>query len=278
MSEHGLEAASMKEGFFDYKTSKVHFIKFGNGKKLLIALHGFGDQAKQFLALEDALKNDYTVYAINLPYHGQTQWREGSFSKKNITELFDIVLKREQKARFELMGYSYGGRIILASLYDIINHLDKIYLIAPDGFKTKGMFSAMIIPVWLRRIIKGSINNPEGLIRILEKCYKIGMLSRFNFNFIKKNISTEERRERIFNTWISLSDFKINLTSTRKFLKESAIPVELYFGKYDKIIPPEVGEKLSSKIPNIGLNLIEEGHLLLNEKLNRLIKDQLIKS
>ncbi len=265
----------MEEVFFDYKNSKLHVIKFGKGEKLLIALHGFGDQAKLFLALEDALKNDYTIYAINLPYHGQTQWKEDCFSKNNITDLFDIILKREQKARFELMGFSYGGRIVLAVLFDVINRLDKVYLIAPEGIQAKGMFSARIVPVWLRRILKKSINNPEWLVRILEIYYKTGILSRFNYNFIKKNISTEKRRERIFNTWIFLNNFEVNLTGTRKLLKESALPVELYFGKYDKIIPSEVGEKLSKEIPNIRLNVINEGHLLINEKLNELIRDQL---
>lgn len=268
----------MEEVFFDYKNSKIHGIKFGDGGKLLIALHGFGDQAKLFLALEDALKNDYTVYAVNLPYHGQTQWQEDSFSKNNIRDLFEIVLKREQKTRFELMGFSYGGRIVLASLFDVINRLDKIYLIAPEGIQAKGMFSAQIVPVWLRRVLKKSITNPEWLISIMEVCYKIGILSRFNYNFIKINISTEKRRERIFNTWIFLNDFKINLTRTRKLVKETTLPVELYFGKYDEIIPLGIGEKLSGEIPNIRLNVIDEGHLLINEKLNELIRDQLKKN
>jgi pimeloyl-ACP methyl ester carboxylesterase len=267
----------MEDGFLEYKNSKIYFLKFGNGEKLLIALHGFGDQASVFLPLEPALKKDYTVYALDLPFHGQTQWQGDSFSKKNMIYIFELILKREHKTRFELMGFSFGGRIILSSLLETISKLDKIYLIAPDGVKTRGIFNAMLVPVWLRRFIKKQINHPDWVIKIMEKAYQIGLLTKFNFSFIRHNISTQQRRERIFNTWISLSDFSVNLKKSRNVLKEYSIPVELYFGKLDKIIPLKAGEKLSNGMPNIRLNILEEGHLLLNEKLNDLISDQLKK-
>jgi len=275
LSKHGLKAASLEEDFLEYGNSKIHFLKFGNGGKLLIALHGFGDQASVFFPLEPALKKDYTVYAFDLPFHGQSQWQSDSFSKGNMLDIFKLILKREHKTRFELMGFSFGGRIILSSLLEIIPKLDKVYLIAPDGVQTKRIFNAILVPVWLRRLIKKQIDQPEWVIKILEKAYQVGLLSKFNFSFVRHNIATKKRRERIFNTWISLSDFRVDLKKTRNILKEHSIPTELYFGKLDKIIPLEVGEKLSKGIPNIRLNVLEEGHLLLNEKLNDLINDQL---
>jgi pimeloyl-ACP methyl ester carboxylesterase len=275
LSKYGLKAEPIEEGFLNYKTSKVRFIRFGNGEKLLIALHGFGDRANQFLALETALKKDYIVFAIDLPYHGQTQWIGDSFSKKDLLALFDSILKREHKNRFELMGFSFGGRIILASLFDSIKSLDKIYLIAPDGIQTKGIFNALLVPIWFRRLLKRWASKPDFLIKILEKCNKARLLGRFNFNFIKNNIATAKRRDRLFNTWVSLNDFRVDQEEVRNLLKKHAIPVELYFGKNDTIIPLKAGEKLKNGIPNIRLNVIDQGHLLLNEKLNKLIRNQL---
>lgn len=265
----------MEEGFLAYGNAKVHFLKFGKGDKLLIALHGFGDRAKLFLSLEPALKKNYTVYAIDLPYHGQTQWQEDSFSKRNMIDIFDLILKQEHKKRFELMGFSFGGRIILASLFELINQLNKIYLIAPDGIQTKGIFNAMLVPIWFRRLLEKWINKPDLMVKIIEKGHQIGLINKFNFNFIQQNIATAKRRERIFKTWVSLSDFSVDLKKVRNLLKKNSIPVELYFGKWDKIIPLEVGKELSDGIPNVRLNVIDEGHLLLNEKLNEMINDQL---
>ena len=275
MSKYGLNNEPSLEGFLEFQNSKVAFHKFGGGERLLIAFHGYGDQALIFLALEPALKKDYTLYAIDLPYHGQTEWQSDSFSKKNVLDWIDLILKKETKNRFELMGYSYGGRIILSLISELKNYLDKIYLIAPDGIDTKGMFSASIPPVWLRRVLKGMAKNPDKLIRMAAKFHKIGWLSSFNFYFIQTNLATEKRRERLFYTWISLKDFEVDLRKVRSFLKEQVIPVELYFGKYDQIIPLSAGEKLRKGIPNIRLNIIDEGHRLINEKLNQVIADQL---
>ena len=265
----------MESGFLEYKNSKIHFIKFGNGDKLLIALHGFGDQDASFFALELALKNDYTVYAIALPFHGETQWEDGFFSQNDMLDLFKLILNRENKNRFELMGYSLGGRIILAMLPKVIKDLDKIYLIAPDGIKTDRKLSASIVPVWLRRLIKKRAKDPKILIKIVAGAYKLGLVSKFNFHFIKFNLNSPKLRERIFNTWISLHDFNVDLKRIKKLLKEKKILVELYYGKYDKIIPLRAGEKLSAGLSKVKLNILNEGHLLLNEKLNELIHEQL---
>lgn len=275
MSKHGLKIEHLEDGFLNCENSKIHYTKFGSGDKLLIALHGFGDQSASFVALESALKNDYTVYAIDLPFHNQTQWQKDSFSQKDMIRLFKLILDREDKKRFELMGYSYGGRIILAMLSKIVEDLDKIYLIAPDGIKTKMMVRASIVPVWLRRILKNYANNPEMLIKIIEGVYKMGFVSKFNFHFIKFNLRSPKLRDRIFDTWISLSNFDVDLKKAKELLKEYAIPVELYYGKHDKIIPLNSGERLSSGLPNARLHVLNEGHLLLNEKLSELIKNQL---
>lgn len=265
----------MGEDFFEYESSKIHFIKFGDGEKLLIALHGFGDRASSFLALKTALQKEYTVYAIDLPFHGQTQWQGDSFSQKDILGWFKIILDREKKQRYNLMGFSLGGRIILALLSRVLKDVDKIYMIAPDGLKTNGMSIASLAPIWLRRFLKAQAFNPNILIKIVKGGYQIGLVSKFNFHFVQYNLLAEERQDRIFNTWIALNNFEVKLEEVRLLLMEIAIPIELYFGKHDKIIPLTAGQKFADGMPNVHLSIINEGHLLLNEKLDKLIGKQI---
>ena len=274
MSTYGPKGASTEAGYLEYEDSKVHFIRFGKGEKLLIALPGFGDQAALFLALQEALTGDYTVYAIDLPFHGKTIWKKESFSKKDITGVFDLISKKEQKERFELMGFSFGGRIILASISKVIDRLDGIRLIAPDGIRTKGMFTALIVPVWLRRLLKRSMNNLDWLVGNLEVFHKIGWLGSYDLRFIRHNMATPELRQRIFNTWISLNEFIVNLNKVKECLSQYPVPVELYLGKYDKIIPMEAGEQLQKGLSNIRLNIVEDGHRMVNENLNQFMLDQ----
>ncbi len=265
----------MEEGFLEYQDSKVHFYRFGSGERLLIALHGYGDRADVFLSLKTALENDYSVYAIDLPFHGETRWDARSFSRTDLENLFEIMLKKERKARFELMGFSYGGRLILSSLDAVVGKVNKIYLVAPDGLHSHNMFSASKAPLWLRRFFQRWFSNSGVLIALANVFNKTGLLNDHNAHFVRNNLATTKRRERLFNTWVSLSDFKVDQGKAKKILKKYAIPVELYFGKYDKIVPPSAGEKFCKGMPTVRLHLLDAGHLLLNEKLNDLIASQL---
>ena len=277
MSEYELKGGSQENGFLEYENSKVHFIKFGQGDKLLIALPGFGDPASLYLALQMALEKDYTVFAIDLPFHGKTQWNKPVFYKKDLINIFNLLAKKEGKQRFELMGYSFGGRIILSSLPELINSLDKIYLVASDGMQTDGMTIALKVPLWLRRVLEKVASKPTRFDWLLNIFYKVGFISKFNRKFIRYNLAIQERRDRIFKTWFSLNDFQVPLKKVKLLLKEAAIPVALYFGTEDNIITLKGGLKFKEGLTNVELNTLEEGHRLLNEKLNALLSNQLNK-
>ncbi len=60
---------------------RIHTYRFGAGPELLIAIHGFSDRARMFTVLEPALAGKYTVVAIDLPFHGQTEWQKNTFCK-----------------------------------------------------------------------------------------------------------------------------------------------------------------------------------------------------
>lgn len=265
----------MKSDFLRYEESDVHFIKFGSGKRLLIALHGFGDRASLFQSLEEALSPYYTVYAIDLPYHGLTRWHKSFFTKTDIANLIRLIAKQEQQESFSLMGYSFGGRIVQTLLFEFVEWLEHVYLIAPDGIQTKWMFNLTLMPNWLRLVTKNLLREPHWFMRFLEIVYRRGLISKFIHDFAYNHIKTEERRERIFCTWISLNDFANNPKKVKKLLADSRLPVDLYFGRRDEVIPVSAGEWLSKDLENVHLHILEEGHLLVDKELNALLKQQL---
>ena len=57
-----------------YRNTAIHYLSMGSGKQILIALHGYGDNAALYKVLLPSLGNRYTIYAIDLPYHGRTRW------------------------------------------------------------------------------------------------------------------------------------------------------------------------------------------------------------
>jgi pimeloyl-ACP methyl ester carboxylesterase len=265
----------MEKGFLKYENSKVHFYRFGNGNRLLIALHGFADEGAMFLKLEESLKESYTVYSLDLPFHGLTEWDKEEFDEKDISVLFKMILQKENKERFDLMGFSFGGRIVQKMLFEWIPQVDKVFLIAPDGLKTKWLSLVNLMPRWFKSFLKWILLKPDWFINLVKHFYRWGFINRFLHNFVCFHFGTKEKRDRVFHTWYSLGNFKINPKKVKKLLRQYPISVDMYFGSHDKIIPLSTAVLLSAGMPNIRVFEIDAGHLLVDAKLNVLLKTQL---
>lgn len=265
----------MKTKFLDYKGSKVHYVQFGSGQELLVAFHGFADQGALFSRLQNSLSPYYTVYAIDLPFHGKTKWSANTFNKEDLSNILRIICEKEGKTRISLMGYSMGGRLVQKLLFDWIEVTDKVYLIAPDGLNTKWMFNFNMMPMSLRHLMHWLLKNPNWMIWLIKKSYQWKLISKFIHDFAYYHISTKEKRDRIFNTWYSLRSFNFNARKVKALLANSSVPVIMYFGKRDEVIPPESGKILSEGLDNVETYLINEGHLLIDEKLDALLEEQL---
>jgi len=273
-----LERLAIIKDYLSFRNSKVHYVSFGEGEELLICFHGFGDRANMFTALRPSLSSRFKVYAIDLPFHGQTEWTQDRFHKQDIITLIQLILKKESKQKFSLMGFSYGGRVVQSLLKDFEGQLNNIFLLAPDGIKTKWMFNTYLVPQWFRYVIRRALKNPEWLIKTLGGLRKVGLISKFVHDFGVNHIITKDRRDRIFCFWLSLNDFKLQKKKVKQQLKEMKIPIYLFFGKRDEVIPVSAGKWLADGLPNAQLFLLEEGHLLVDRELdgllNRLLSQQ----
>src|SRR5262249_32095371 len=144
--------------------------------ELLIALHGFGDRARMFAVLEEALTEKYTVVAVDWPFHGQTEWPDPTFTKADLLAIIQGILDQEGKTRFRLMGFSFGARLTLSMLPELAGRLNKLYLLSPDGVETKGMSMAVHTPMWVRRLLFRMLQNPEWFLKMVRAGGKIRLV------------------------------------------------------------------------------------------------------
>lgn len=263
--------------YLDHSKGKVAYLKFGKGQEPLIALHGFSDRGRLFENLEEGLGGKYTVYAIDFPFHGSTKWQTDFFEPKDVLEIIQLLLEKAQSERFSLMAYSMGGRVTQVILASILPQLNQLYFIAPDGIDTKWMFDVNRVPFWSIQIMKRWLRRPETFFKLLRWLNKRGFLSKFLHDFAYSHIKSPERRMRLLCTWASVKRFQPEPDETKNLLRESRLPTRLYFGKRDEVIPPRIGVWLSEGLPNVELNLLNEGHLLIDQELNDLLKEQLTK-
>ena len=128
----------MTSHFIPYRQSTIHYRKSGKGQHLVVCFHGFGEFAKTFDPIAASL-TDHTLIAIDLPFHGETIWREGL--ECSIEEMLEIIRLCPEigEKPYGLMGYSMGGRIVLSIYEAIPDKISYIVLIAPDGLKVNPM-------------------------------------------------------------------------------------------------------------------------------------------
>lgn len=268
----------MQSFYLEHKDARIHCLRFGHGEQLLVALHGFGDRARLFAILEQALTEKYTVVAFDLPFHGQTEWPRDTFLKTDLTGIIRHILGREGKERFCLMGFSFGARLAQAMLPDFLPQLDKLYLLAPDGIHTKGMSTAVRTPLWIRRLLGRILKKPQWFLRLLHLGNRLGLVPGLIVHFLSFNLTRPERFRRTFGCWYALDSFYLRRTNIKAIWRESGLPVDIYFGTKDEMIQYKTVKKMVEGVPNVRIYLMDAGHRLIGEDLRDRMRDKQDKS
>lgn len=258
----------MESIFFDHPNGKVHTLRFGHGPQLLVALHGFGDRARMFAVLDEALAAFYTVVAIDLPFHGQTEWTHRTFTKVELLQIIRQVMQRENKDRLSMMAFSFGGRLTLALLPELAPQLDKLYLLSPDGINTQGMSMAVRVPMGVRNWMYGALVRPDWFLKLVSTGRKMGVVPPLISHFMASNLTRPERFRRTFGCWLALNSFYLRRRRIKAVWREHNLPIDIYFGNNDEMILLKSLRKMTVGLPNVRLFVIEDtGHRVVNEEL-----------
>ena len=270
MSEKSDSIPLFESRFFKYRKTDVHYLRFGTGDKHLIAFHGFADKADLFKVLEPSLRDTYTVYAVDLPFHGKTEWPDKAFGWDEVVEMVNYLKSIEEFERFSLMGFSMGGRIALSIASEYVQVMDELFLIAASGIKYYSATEYM--PTWMIRSFKGLVNNPMSYFQLLKMLQKLKLLGDKRHRLIRRLTDTKTRRRRVYFLWLSIRHFDVNVEGIKKLLNRNDVKVHLIWGKKDRIVPIDSAYYFQKKLESCELHVLSGGHLIVNERLNDLLR------
>ena len=119
---------------FSFDGNVIAYRKLGAGPAILVAFHGFGQSSGVFRPLERLLTSQFTIFAIDLFFHGHSEYNKNQLlTKPNWYRLMDAFLRAQGITRFSLMGFSLGGRFALTTVEAFAERIDQLFLMAPDG-------------------------------------------------------------------------------------------------------------------------------------------------
>ena len=220
-----------------------------------------------FAILEEVLGKQYTLVAVDLPFHGQTEWNDQTFTKSDLESIIDTIRESEGKTRFNLMGFSFGARLLLATLPEYHALLDRLILLAPDGIGTKGMSMAVRTPMPVRRFLFKWLQRPDWFLKLVRFGHRLRVIPPVIVNFLVFNLPRADRFNRTFGCWFALNSFYLRRRRIRGYLQQSAIPVDIFYGTKDEMVRYKSLKKLAAALPKSRLIQLDAGHRVVSEKL-----------
>lgn len=265
----------MSEHFISFRSSHFHYSRWGEGRRILFAFHGYGESAATFGFLSDALAKDFTLVAIDMPFHGETEWKEGPlFAPQDL-----LTLLREIAAglpggeeEWTLLGYSMGGRVALQLVELAPEKIRWLVLLAPDGLRVNPWY-------WLATqtgpgngLFRYTMRHPGWFFFFLRAANGLRMVNRSVYKFTLHYIDDAQARESLYTRWTVMSAFNPRPRVIGDIVQRRRMPVHLLYGRFDRIILSQRGEDLRQRCtPYCQLTVLAAGHQLLQSKFMEII-------
>jgi pimeloyl-ACP methyl ester carboxylesterase len=264
----------MHTDFLLFRSSRVAYRQWGGGPRLLLCFHGYGEESGSFGFLEESLGADFTLLAIDLPFHGETDWKEGALEPDDLLSMVREITSGWPAALepWWLLGYSMGGRIALSLTEKIPGMVAGILLVAPDGLVVNPWYwlATQTSPGnWLFRL---TMRYPGWFFFILRIGNFLKIVNPSVYKFTRQYIGNRVVRRELYLRWTAMRKFRPHLPALQKIIREHRIRLRLLFGRYDRIIRWERGRQFIDGIqasppsPYIRLEILPQGHQLLHPR------------
>lgn len=247
-----------------YKNSLIHYYTYGSGPNVLFCLHGYGETGSSFEFLESEIGSAYTYYAIDLPFHGSTEWNEQEpFTADDLLAILRSIDAEQNK--FSMLAYSMGGRAAMHLLQQFPQKISRAVLVAPDGLHVNFWYWLATQTSLGNKLFDVTMNHPKWFFAFLDSAGKVRLLNKSIIKFVHHFLDNEEERVGLYRRWTVMRKFRPDLPAIKKICSEKNIPLHLVFGSYDRIILSKRADVFKGE-QNIQVKIIEAGHQLLKDK------------
>lgn len=232
----------------------------------LVLIHGFLSSSFSFRKLVPHLTKDYNVISVDLPPFGQSgKTNRYTYSFRNFADSLVQLLEGKGIKHFSIIAHSMGGQVSLQLINAYPDLVERAVLLAGSGYEPsfpKKMKMLSYLPFfsfgvkgYLQRSgIEKNLRNVVHDQTMIDDEMRQGYLDPF-----MKSHDIFRALGRM------LRDKEGDLSSEE--LHSIHTPCLLVWGRYDKVVPLDIGKRLHEDLPNSKLIVMENtGHLLPEEK------------
>ena len=266
-AEAAADAETPKPRELEAAGLRLRYLEMGEGDSVpVLLLHGFGADLNTWMFTQPALAEGRRVIALDLPGHGGSAKEVGTGDRERLTDAVEGAVNALGLERFHLVGHSMGGAIAASVALRRPERVATLTLIAPAGFgpEINGGFIDGFVRASRRReamdVLQLLVHDPALVSRTM-----VEDVLRY-----KRLDGAPDALATIAQEWFADGRQRIAL---RDEIAALQLPVQIIWGREDRIIPVAHAEALASRLP---VRVLEQtGHLPHMEKageVNRLIK------
>lgn len=233
---------------------------------LMLCLHGWRDSADAFRPLMQVFNGDHAMIALDLPGFGAAdRLRPGAHLPQFIDFCSEAIRYFGKGRRLLVIGQSLGGRASLSAVH-------RAPEIAPDAIVAIGP-APLELPAWQKMIVRnpglapnvsriGADHDPADQVLEMVRSHRRTCFHRSEH--IPDSVFDDYAR------WIQPEDAAAHIDRLRQFgaelgeplpLHEVRCPVDLIWGRQDRIAPYAGHRHYLEAIPHAELTTVEEcGH------------------
>ncbi len=259
------ETASPRE--LEVDGLRLRYLALGEGDSVpVLLLHGFGADLNTWMFTQPALAEGRRVIALDLPGHGGSTKQLNSADPESLAAIVDHALNALGIERLHLVGHSMGGGIALAFALRQPERVATLTLISSASLGPE--INAAFIDGFVR-----AARRREAIEALNLLVHDPALVSRTMIEDVlryKRLDGVPEALAAFAEEWFPGGRQRVSLGDAAAALK---LPVQIIWGREDRIIPAAHAEALASRLP---VHILEQaGHLPHMEKageVNRLIK------
>ena len=242
----------------------LHLTRFGNGPRTLLAFHGIGQDGSCFASFtESSVSDEYTIYALDLPFHGQTVWPFEAtmpITKTDWKTLITKILQENNIERFTVAGFSMGGKFALVTAELFPDLVDELWLLAPDGITVSPWYWLATHTAAGRWVYRLFVVRIRLLSRVGKPLVQLGLIDRSLLRFAESTLATREQRLRVYWSWVTFRRINPTLTALTDTLNRHHIKTRIFLGAFDRVLPARYVLPLTDRLHRYELTVLKTGH------------------
>lgn len=250
--------------YFNHNNISIYYEKYGEHKKSIVILPGWGDTRKTFNYMISFLQNYFTVYIVDYPGFGNSIFPDKNLTIYDYSDLIYEFINSLNLYNPILIGHSFGGRIITTLVGYYKYNFSNIILINSAGIKPKKTLFKRFKNYYYK-FLKTLGNILPKKIKVKWKNYIFNKFASVDYKNLNDNM--KQTFKNIVNE---------DLTPYLKSINSKAL---LIWGNKDDATPVNDGYKMNKLIKNSELIVLQDlTHFSYLEKpnlINCIIYEQL---